>query len=164
MERACNKCLHRHNIDTCPPSKYCYDTTRRAYFIPKKKPLKTRMANMLEDHITIGKLTIFGDNAMHFGCHYWTKKFGYICWRLPLPCGIADVIRYGKKHQKIYWKPLYFWISRNATPWASVFFIGKKANPKEWALSRVRKVAFGWNYDSDNPEHYERLLKIRNIL
>jgi hypothetical protein len=86
------------------------------------KKLLKRFAKMIEGHFSIGNLTIFGDNAMHFGCHFWTKKYGYICWRLPLPCGISDKILYG---DKLYWKPLYFYISRNATPWAAVFMLGK---------------------------------------
>ena len=123
------------------------------------KKLLLKFADKIDDHFSIGNLTVFGDNAMHFGCHYWTKKYGYICWRLPLICGIADKIRYG---DKLYWRPLYFYISRNATPWAAVFMIGKKHSPSDWAAARMRKRCFGWNYDSDNEYHHKQLMQIND--
>lgn len=67
----------------------------------------------LSGHVTIGNLTIYGANAMHWGVTYWTKRWGYICFRLPLPC-------FGR------WWPLYFYVSPNATPWAATFKLGKK--------------------------------------
>jgi hypothetical protein len=82
-----------------------------------------KAARKLENHISIGNLTIFGDNAMHFGCHYWTNRYGYICFRLPMFCGISDKILYG---DKLYWKPLYLYFSPNATPWGATFLFGKR--------------------------------------
>jgi hypothetical protein len=125
------------------------------------KKLLERFAKAIEEHFSIGNLTVFGDNAMHFGCHFWTKKYGYICWRLPIPCGIADKIRCG---DKLYWVPLYFYISRNATPWAAVFMLGKKHSPRDWALARVRKMHFGWNYNGDNDDHQYGILQQINGL
>jgi hypothetical protein len=124
--------------------------------------LLKRFAKAIEGHFSIGNLTVFGDNAMHFGCHFWTKKFGYICWRLPLPCGIADKILYS--NTKLYWVPVYFYISRNATPWAAVFMLGKKHSPGDWAVARLRKMHFGWNYNGDNDEHQHSLLWAINNL
>lgn len=128
-----------------------------------KRKIRTKIANSLENHISFKNLTIYGDNAMHFGCTYWTKKFGYICFRLPIPCGISDRLRYGKT-EHLYWRPLYFYISRNATPWAAVFMLGKKHSKRDWALARLRKVVFGWNYNSDNEDQHEKLRELNNIL
>lgn len=125
------------------------------------KKLLKKFAKAIEGHFSIGNLTVFGDNAMHFGCHFWTKKFGYICWRLPLPTGIADKILYG---DKLHWEPLYFYISRNATPWAAVFMLGKKHSPSDWAVARLRKKYFGWNYKGDSDEHqHDLLFKINDL-
>lgn len=124
------------------------------------KKLLNRFANKIEGHFSIGNLTVFGDNAMHFGCTYYTKKYGYLCFRLPIPCGISDKILY---KDKIYWKPLYFYVSRNGTPQASVFMIGKKGREKDWALTRIRKFYFGWNYNSDSDRDYRKLREINEL-
>lgn len=89
---------------------------------------------MFDGHINIGKrLTIYGDNAMHWGVTFWTKKFGYICFRLPFrSCG--------------KWWPLYFYCSPNATPWAATFMLGRRANPEDWVKSRIRMSCFGHNF------------------
>ena len=70
----------------------------------------------LSGHISIGNLTIYGRNAMHWGVTLYTKKYGYICFRLPFRC-------FGK------WWPLYFYCSPNATPLAATFMIGRKNSP-----------------------------------
>ena len=87
-------------------------------------------------HISIGNLTIYGRNAMHWGCHLYTKKYGYICWRLPLPCDG-------------HWYPLYLYFSPNATPWAATFMIGKKfgKHNDNWIKARIRYRCFGHNFD-----------------
>jgi hypothetical protein len=111
------------------------------------------IADLIEDylggHISIGKLTIYGANAMHWGAHYWTKKWGYVCFRLPFRC-------FGR------WWPLYFYISPNATPWAATYMLGRKHNARDWALSRVRRIRLGHNFNTD--ENYEELRRINNSL
>lgn len=62
-------------------------------------------------HITIGKLTIYGRNAMHFAVHYRLKNT-IMCFRLPLFC-------FGR------WWPLYFYLSPNGTPSSATFSIPK---------------------------------------
>lgn len=125
------------------------------------KKLLKKFANFLEGRFSIGNLTVFGDNAMHFGCHFWTKKYGFICWRLPFVCNISAKILYG---DKLRWHPLYFYISRDATPWSAVFMIGKKAYPRDWALARARKRAFGWRYNCDDDYQYDLLYKINTVI
>lgn len=105
----------------------------------------------LGGHWNIGKyITIYGLNAMHWGVNIHTKKYGYICFRLPLPC-------WGK------FPKLYFYLSPNATPWASTFCIGK--GRKERLKAQLRKISFGHNFDSWNDEQItEKLRRINNIL
>ncbi|HZK70125.1 MAG TPA: hypothetical protein VFD03_01215 [Clostridia bacterium] len=109
----------------------------------------------LSGHIKLGRLTLYGRNAMNWGCNIYTKKYGYICFRLPLTC-------FGK------WHPLYLYFSPNGTPWASTFMIGKKHDTGDYALSRVRKYILGHNffYDSENDinGNYERLQRINRSI
>jgi len=65
-------------------------------------------------HIAIGPVTIYGENAMHWAVNIRTKRWGYVCFRLPLRC-------FGR------WLPLYFYCSPNATPGAATFIIPKNA-------------------------------------
>ena len=64
------------------------------------------------EHLNIGRLTIYGRNAMHFGVNYRRKDGNYVCFRLPLFC-------YG------HWWSLYFYISPDATPHRATFCIPK---------------------------------------
>jgi len=127
-----------------------------------KKKIGKFLEKRIGGYINIGKrLTIYGDNAMHFGVNYWTKKYGYICFRLPLPCGIIDHFLYG---HRLYWKPLYFYISPNATPWAATFMLGKKHSRKDLTLARVIKARLGHNVDIDEERQYKILREINNTL
>lgn len=111
----------------------------------KKYPGLSFFENFLGGHINIGKITIYGENAMHWGICIKTKTFGYICFRLPLRC-------FG------CWWHLYFYVSPNATPWASTFYIGSDLD--ERAKARKRRKAFGHNFDTDI--HEKQLDKINN--
>lgn len=95
-----------------------------------------RHKEFLSGHISIGNLTIYGRNAMHWGCTLYTKKYGYVCFRLPFT---------DHKH----WYPLYLYFSPNGTPWAATFMIGRKAFPSDWVKSRVRYNCFGHNFSID---------------
>lgn len=113
--------------------------------------------DFLSGHINIGKLTIYGRNAMHWGCTLYTKKYGYICWRLPFLCD-------GR------WWPLYFYCSPNATPWAATFMLGKKEDRDDWVRSRIRYTCFGHNFDVHgwnkeyDMENYDILRAINNMI
>ena len=67
--------------------------------------------NFMGGHIDIGPVTLYGENAMHWGVRVATR-WGYVCFRLPLRC-------FG------CWWPLYFYISPNATPQKATFMLGK---------------------------------------
>ena len=108
-------------------------------------------------HIRIGKrIVIYGRNAMHWGGHIYSKKYGYICFRLPLRC-------FG------HWYPLYLYCSPNATPWAATYMIGH-GKDDEWVKSRIRYKSFGhnfsvhgWNEDY-NMENYAILRAINDSI
>lgn len=91
----------------------------------------------LTGHISIGGLTIYGRNAMHWGIDLRTKKYGYICTRLPLPC-------FGK------WWALYLYCSPDATPSNSTFFIGKKHDIESWSTARLRYKYLGHNFNCES--------------
>lgn len=127
-----------------------------------RKKIGRVLEKLIGGHIRIGKrLTIYGDNAMHFGVNFWTRKYGFVCFRLPIPCGIVDLFRY---ENSLYWKPLYFYTSPNATPWASTFMIGKKHDRNDWALSRVRRIRLGHNWNTSDEEKYAEMRRINNTL
>ena len=113
--------------------------------------------DFMSGHISISNLTIYGRNAMHWGCTFYTKKYGYICWRLPLPY-------HGK------WMPLYLYFSPNATPWAATFMLGKKHDKDNWVRSRIRYTCFGHNFDVHGwneeyqMENYHILRGINNMV
>lgn len=111
----------------------------------------------LTNHISIGNLTIYGRNAMHWGCTLYTKKYGYICWRLPFKsCG--------------NWHPLYLYFSPNGTPWASTFMLCRKLDLDDWVRSRIRYTCFGHNFDVHGwneeyqMENYHILRAINNMI
>lgn len=95
-----------------------------------------RLCNIFNSHINIGKhITVFGNNAMHWGVTIRTKRYGYICFRLPLrSCG--------------GWWPLYLYCSPNGTPWAATFMLGH-GHDNDWMLSRVRRKVLWHNFDMD---------------
>ncbi len=64
----------------------------------------------LGGHINIGRITIYGANAMHWAVNIRTKRWGTICFRLPFRC-------FGR-----WWK-LYYYCSPDGTPNASTFCI-----------------------------------------
>ena len=76
----------------------------------KKYPGLSFWENFTGGHISIGPITIYGENAMHWAINI-KSKWGFICFRLPFRC-------YG-----IWWS-LYFYISPNGTPQESTFIIG----------------------------------------
>jgi len=97
-------------------------------------------------HIHFGSVTIYGRNAMHWGVNIHTRRWGYVCFRLPFTC-------YGK------WWPLYFYVSPNATPWASTFLWGGDGDHSA-RTARERRDAFGHNFNSDDPAVYQQLMRI----
>lgn len=96
-------------------------------------------------HLNLGPITVYGRNAMHWGVNVWTKRWGYVCFRLPLRC-------FGR------WWPLYFYVSPNATPWASTYFLGRRHSRGERRRAAERRRLFGHRFDTD--KHSSELARI----
>lgn len=65
-------------------------------------------------HVHFWGITIYGRNAMHFAVNIHTKRWGYICFKLPTRCfGV--------------WWPWYFYVSPDATPQSATFKRGPGA-------------------------------------
>ena len=102
---------------------------RRLYWSPRFAPIRRK----LEGHITLrmfGKrITIFGLNAMHIAVNISPTRWGYVCFHPPT----------------LHW-PWYFYVSPNATPWASTYAIGPGVSKIEKAEAKLRKLEFGHNF------------------
>lgn len=93
-------------------------------------------------HLSIGRVTIYGANAMHFAVNIRTRRWGYICFRPTTWYRIRD----GRKRWgKWSW---YFYVSPNATPWASTFAIGPGISRDDKEGAKRRYAAYGHNFDT----------------
>ncbi len=115
-----------------------------------KYPELSFWENFFGGNVSIGNLTIWGENAMHWGVTYHTTTWGYICLRLPLRC-------FGK------WHPLYFYVSCDATPSCSTFYVGKCKEEKHY--SKYRRFLFGHNFPSSlvHGDNHEKWKKDNNV-
>lgn len=126
--------------------------------IHKKYPALSWWENFTGGHLSIGPVTIYGANAMNWAVNIRTKRLGYICFTLP------TISRFRKNkigQWRCYW---YFYLSPNATPWASTFYIG--TDKAETSRAKIRKQHFGHGFDSvKNKDKLGALnQKIDNIL
>jgi len=117
----------------------------------KKYTTMSFAENFLGGHFNIGPVTIYGDNAMHWGVNISSKKFGHICFRLPFFSHRA-------------WWPLYFYCSPNATPWAATFMIGKKYGGRDYRLVPIRRKKLGHNFDTHTQANRDTLSEINNLI
>lgn len=83
-------------------------------------------------HFSIGRLTFFGANAMHWSMIIYGTRWGVIHIDLPT---LNRII--GKKSWCVYASP-------NSTPWACTWYIGNR-DPKEKIRAKIRKHHFGHN-------------------
>ena len=86
----------------------------------KRYPSLSWLENHMGGHVSLGPVTIYGENAMHWAVNIKTRRWGYVCFRLPFRC-------FGR------WWPLYFYCSPDATPNAATFIIPK------WYRGRDRR-------------------------
>jgi hypothetical protein len=103
--------------------------------IHKKYSALSWWQNFMGDYLNIGPITIFGANAMNWAVNITSKKYGFICFKLPTINNIK-----GKK--------LCFYLSPNGTPWASTFYKG--CNKKEEKLSKIRRKYLGHNFKNND--------------
>ncbi len=102
--------------------------------IHKKHPGLSWWENFMGGHFSIGNLTVFGENAMHWAIEWRSKKYGIIVFAPPIKT-------FGQ-----YWGwHLYF--SPNATPWACTYYIG--SNKAEKIRAKIRRWQLGHNFDTD---------------
>lgn len=80
------------------------------------------------------RVTFYGFNAMWLTLQIHTRRWGYVCFRLP------------SWHPKMKWK---FYVSPNGTPWACTFAIGPGHERGERERARTRRMLFGHNFDTD---------------
>jgi hypothetical protein len=109
-------------------------------------PLLSRFDRWLERHfggyVTVGRLTVYGWNAMYVAFDYRTRCWGYVCFHPPLYwCG--------------QWWPWYFYLSPNATPWASTFALGPTFSVEDRRRAAMRRRKFGHGFDTE--KHREEL-------
>lgn len=64
---------------------------------------------LIGGHVTIGRLTIYGRNAMHYAWNYQLKNGEWVCFRPPSRC-------FGMK------LGYYFYISRDGTPGSARYY------------------------------------------
>lgn len=81
------------------------------------------------------RVVIYGFNAMHVAINVGTYRWGYLCFHPPFKV-------FG------HWWPWYFYISPNATPWASTYAIGPGVSKRDKALAAKRRRLFGDNFDT----------------
>lgn len=107
----------------------------------KRYPTMSFAENFLGGHVKLGPICVYGENAMHWGVNIKTRRWGYICFRLPFRCF------------KRWWH-LYFYLSPNATPWASTFLVGREHSrtEKRAALWRRRNWGNGYNLSIHDPQ------------
>ena len=108
--------------------------------ITKKYKVSNWYENFMSGHISIGKFTWFGENAMLWAMEYRTKKWGYVVFKPPIRT-------FGKYHG--WW----FYLSPNGTPWASTYYIGVStfgAHDRNQTLNaKIRKHYLGHGFDSE---------------
>tara|TARA_R110000772_G_scaffold43995_1_gene101179 strand:+ start:7116 stop:7625 length:510 start_codon:yes stop_codon:yes gene_type:complete len=83
--------------------------------------------------ISFFNVTIYGRNAMCWAVNIRTKKYGYVCFNLPIPM-------YGRINK------FYYYLSPNGTPQASTYYKFGKDN-EDKVLSPMRKECFGHNFN-----------------
>jgi len=101
----------------------------RWYWSSRFRPVRHR----LQGHVTLSlfgkRITVYGLNAMHIAVNISPTRWGYVCFHPPVP----------------RW-PWYFYVSPNATPWASTFAIGPGVDKTEKAEAKLRRLEFGHNF------------------
>jgi len=114
---------------------------RKFIFFGKKAeyPTLSWYENFMGGHITFGKTTIYGCNAMCWAVNIHTKKWGYVCFTLP------SINRLRRR------EGMYFYLSPNATPQASTLYIGRDKEQKKLSVKRRKK--YGHNFDAWNIDY-----------
>jgi len=97
----------------------------------------TLLMSYVGGHISMGPVTIYGHNAMHWAINIRTKRYGSVCFR---PTTITP---FGDRWQ---W---YFYVSPNGTPWAATFAVGPGLSREDKFMAHIRRYLFGHNFNTD---------------
>lgn len=108
--------------------------------IHKKYNALSWWENHMGGHVSFLGITIFGSNAMRWAVNIRTKRWGYICFTLPV------MARFVYRKDGTRWWQWYFYFSPNGTPWAATFYKGSDTN--EHIRAKIRKMNFGHGFDS----------------
>lgn len=87
--------------------------------------------------IHLGPVTVYPlRSAMHGAVNIRTKRWGYICFKLPTRA-------FGR------WWPGYLYLSPNGTPWGATLILGGGPEFRmERRMARLRRVIWGHGYDT----------------
>lgn len=93
-------------------------------------------------------VTFYFFNAMWLTLQIHTRRWGYVCFRLP------------SWHPKMRWK---LYLSPNATPTVATFAIGPGISKQDKRRAKMRAAVLGHNYRVDDFE-YRELIEIEELL
>jgi hypothetical protein len=96
--------------------------------------------NFMGGHISFGPITIFGANAMNWVMEIRIKKYGVLCFTLPVIARWRKNRYDGKKY--FQW---HIYLSPNCTPWACTFYRGNNKN--EVIRAQIRRLNFGHGFN-----------------
>jgi len=120
--------------------------------ITKRFKALSWLDNFMSGHISIGRrVTVFGQNAMHWSVSIYGTKWGSIHIDLPTPSRLI-----GKRGWCIYASP-------NGTPWACTWYIGN-ADKHESLRAKIRLSQFGHNFNTNGPYSGSDLYKLNELM
>jgi hypothetical protein len=120
--------------------------------IHKKYRYLSWWENFTGGHISFWRITIFGANAMRWSVQIRTKKWGYICFTLPV---LARIMTRKDGTRWLHW---YLYLSPNGTPWAATYYIGHDSS--ERIRAKIRKINFGHGFNSE--KHHNELYALNH--
>jgi hypothetical protein len=114
--------------------------------IELRKSVRHWLIEHLGGHIRVGPVTIYGFNAMNGALNWKTKRWGYVCFH--------------PSFRFLGWnKGWYFYLSPNATPWASTFCVGPGVYSSDKRRAKAHRHLFGHGFNVN--EHYDGMMLIK---
>lgn len=121
----------------------------RIWGIHKRYPSLSWVENFMSGHISFWGITVFGENAMNWAVNIRTKKYGYVCFTLPI---LRRLRNKGRSHRWDW----YFYLSPNGTPNCSTFYRG--SDKFEEIRAKIRFLNLGHNFDTQKfQKHYRKI-------
>jgi len=117
----------------------------RIWGIHKKNPYASWWANFMGGHLNFWGIAIFGANAMRWAVSIKTKRWGYICFTLPVK---ARWIMGRDGKWRWNW---YFYLSPDGTPSGSTFYRG--SDKSEVIRAQIRRLNLGHGFSTRKMYH-----------